>query len=194
MMDESLFERLRQFLATLPTGPVPPERQPELVQLLADCWDLFDGSDQEAMESYKLERMEAPYWNPPILTFTIERHGATVMGSTRAELQDWVIDLERKVADCQVIGHRQVSRRQAAVDVKPIADELVGLIISGSRDERLQWSTGGSIQVLSSRIFPWLSAPKQTVEGRRSRLCNAIEECLAPHGWHRLGSWWERKE
>lgn len=65
-MDESLFERLRQFLATLPAGPVPPERQPELVQLLADCWDLFDGSDQEAMESYELERMEAPYWKTPI--------------------------------------------------------------------------------------------------------------------------------
>lgn len=191
-LEEARFQRLRQFLAKLSAGEVPLDVQPELVQLLENCWDIFSGSAQEGMEAYKLVRMEEPWWNPPRLTFTIERHGGTVLGSTRADLQYWVVDLDFREAECQVSGYRQLYPRAAPVDVDPIADELVRLIIRSSQDERLQWSANGSVRVLSGKIFPAYSAPKQTLEGRRMRLSGAIWKRLAPNGWQLRGSWWHR--
>lgn len=194
-MEETCFQQLRQFLMRLSAGPVPPDVQPELLQLLKSHWDMFSGSDQEGMEAYKLQRMEHPEWHPPVLTFTVERHGRTALGSTRADLQRWDVDLDRGVAECQVIGYRQVYPREAPVDVKPVADEMVRLIIGGSRDDRLQWSAGGRVRVLTGRIFPAsFEVPKQTLEGRRKRFVKAMEERLAPRGWQHRGSWWERKE
>ena len=143
------------------------------------------------IDAYKLERMENPCWDPPNLSFTIERHGGMARGSTRAEIQHWNVDIERREVECQEIGYRQVIDRQAPVDVKPIADELSKLIMSSSSDERLKWSADGRVQVLSGKIFPADKASKQTVVGRRKRLLKALEELLAPHSWQRRGSWWE---
>lgn len=190
---ETRYQQLRQFLAKLSPGPVPSEVEPELVQLLEDCWDMFNGSTEGKMEAYKLQRMEDPRWHPPSLSFTVERHGGTALGSSRAELQRWVVDLDGRVAEYQTDGYRQLYPRAASVDVKPIADELVALILSGSQDERLRWSAGGNVRVLSGRIFPAISAVKRTLEGRKSRLTYAMQERLAPHGWQLRGSWWSRK-
>ena len=68
---------------------------------LAGCWREFTGSASERMHAGKLGRMEAVRWDPPVLSFTIERHGAMSGGSTRAELQQWRIDLDRKTAKCE---------------------------------------------------------------------------------------------
>ena len=193
-MEETQYQRLRQFLAELSPGRVPSNMQTELVQLLQDCWPMFSGSAEEGMEAYKLQRMEDLEWHPPSLAFTIERHGGTAMGSSRAELQSWFVDLDRRVAECQVTGYRQLYPRAAGVNVKPIADELATLVISGSQDERLQWSAGGHVRVRSGKIFGTHFVPKQTLQGRRERLVKAMEECLAPHGWQRRGSWWGRNE
>ena len=192
-MEESHLQLLRQFLSKLPTREVPIEMQPELVRLLKYCWDMFIGSDQEGMEAYKLERIEKPRWDPPLLEFMIERHGGMVLGSSRAERQCWSVDLDRKIAEYNVIGYRQLYPRAAPVDVEPIADELVELITKHRQDERIRWSKDGRVQILSERIFPTGSASKQTIEGRRSRLSKAIEERLTQHGWQRRQSWWERK-
>ena len=60
------------------------------------------------MAGHKLiGRMENVEWHPPILTFLIERHGGTVLGSARAELQRWTVDLDRRTATCERVGHRQ---------------------------------------------------------------------------------------
>ena len=48
------------------------------------------------MWASKLGRMEKVEWQPPYLTFSIERHGATVKGSTRAELQNWQVDTSHR--------------------------------------------------------------------------------------------------
>jgi len=80
---------------------------------------------------------------------------------------------------------------KAAFDVKPIADELSKLIISGSRDERLQWSSDGRVRILTGKILP--ASVKQTLEGRRRRFLRAMEERLGPHGWSRRSSWWQHK-
>lgn len=192
-MEERLFQKLKQFLTKLSPGRVPQEIQPELVQLLEDCWGMFSGSDQEGMGAYKIQRMEDPSWNPPVLSFTIERHGATVSGSTRAELQEWVVDLDRRVSECLSTGHRQLYPRETPLDVKPIADDLAKLIISGHQDERLRWSGTARLRILTGRILSTGSIPKQTLERRRKRLLKALEERLVPYGWQRRGSWWELK-
>ncbi|MFC1968760.1 hypothetical protein ACFLVX_05200 [Chloroflexota bacterium] len=192
-MEEEHFQQLRQFMTKLSAGLVPLDVQDELVQLLADCWHMFSGSDQEGMGAYKLKRMKNPLWDTPLLTFSIARHGGMALGSTRAEVQEWAVDLDRRVAVCQIIGYRQVHPRQSAIDVKPIADELVRLILGSSQGDRLQWSADGRVRILSGKIFPSDSATNKTLEGRKKRLVKAMEERLGPHGWQRHGSWWERK-
>ena len=191
-MKNGRFQELRQFLTKLPAGQIPSDKQTTLVQLLQDCWDAFRGSGEEGMATYKLTRMEEPTWRPPHLTFIIERHGGTVMGSTRAEIQIWDVDLDSKAVECEVAGYRQLYSRDAILDVKPIADELAKLIICRNQDERLQWSAAGRVRILTGGILSARS--KQTLEGRRKRLLKAMEERLAPHGWTRRGSWWEQKE
>lgn len=152
-MEETEYQRLREFLAKLSPGQVPSEMQPELVQLVEDCWDMFSGSREKGMEAYKLQRMEDPEWYPPTLAFAIERHRGMTYGSSRAELQTWYMDIDRKMAECTATGYRQTYPRAPSVDVKAIADELLELITKGSRDERLQWSDSGRVRVLSGKIF-----------------------------------------
>ena len=77
---------------------------------------------QEAMEPYKLNRMEKAEWQPPILSFVVERHGGTALGSTRADLQHWTVNVETKEANCHIAGHRQLEPMQPRMDVKPLAD------------------------------------------------------------------------
>jgi hypothetical protein len=74
-------DALRRFLAT--AGPGPIEDAAALIALLAAVWPSLAGADDEAMASWKLGRMEGPEWRPPLLTFSIERHGAVVLGGTR---------------------------------------------------------------------------------------------------------------
>jgi hypothetical protein len=77
---------LREFLDSIESGPVADTSL--LEGLLANCWDDLSQSSAAGMEAYELHhRMEHVRWQPPILFFVIERHGGTVLGSTRAELR-----------------------------------------------------------------------------------------------------------
>jgi len=151
-------ERLITYLEQTPEGEITDTA--ELEELLAGCWDEFSG-DYGGMDPHKLRgRMEDVLWRPPIIEFVIERHGGTVMGSSRAELQHWTVDVEHKKVKLYKELYRQISPRAAPLDVNPIADELVSLIISGSKDERLKWSAAGHVRVLTGRILPAGSVPK----------------------------------
>jgi hypothetical protein len=86
-------EELRQYLKSLASGKV--ERKSYLVELLAACWEQIPGSGLEGMTKDKLARIESVEWTPPIPSFVIERHGATVMGSKRGALHCWTIDLDK---------------------------------------------------------------------------------------------------
>src|SRR5262245_57885057 len=98
---------LSSFLATLPQGPITDTST--LARLLADAWHDFAGSNYAGMEGRKLldRNIEYVAWTPPLLTFTVERHGATVLGSTRAKLQEWTLDLEMRTASFVEKRHRQ---------------------------------------------------------------------------------------
>ena len=162
---------------------------------MVSCWGEFEGSAAEGMEAYKLKgRMEDVVWEPPLLSFRIERHGGTVVGSTRAELQRWAIDTEEASASCGIAGHRQLYPTSPRWDARPAAEEVVGLVVGRQDNELLKWRPDGSVRILVGKILPAGSAKKQTLEGRRKRLRVAVEELLGKEGWQKVGVHTFRRE
>ena len=181
-------ERLMTYLRQTPEGTIADTH--ELEGLLAECWDEFT-VDYGGMKPQKLfGRIEDVLWSPPILTFVIERHGGTAMGSTRAELQHWAVDVEHKTVTMDMSGYRQITPRAAPLDIKPIAKEIVDLVLHRAEDHRLKWSKKGHVQVLIGRILPEGSAFKQTLLLRRSRVSGAIHQGLIAHGWRAIANGW----
>lgn len=192
-MEDKYLDNLKQFLSQLPAGKVPEDQEKELITLLKHCWETLNPEGFEDLFTYKLDRIEDPHWEPPIITFRIERHGGTAMGSTRAEMQYWVINMDNLELDCRENGHRQLYRRQPKVNVDSIADELALFIVNRRSHKWLKWSAAGRVSVMSGEVFPDGSGFKETVSGRRKRLIMALEKRLNPVGWSRSGSWWDYK-
>lgn len=178
-------QELLTYLASISRGSVADTAM--LEGLLAACWEQFEGSNAEGMAGDKLcGRMEDVVWRPPILRFMIERHGATVLGSTRAERHAWKIDLENRSASCEKVGYRQVSPRQSRLNVEPMAEEIVQLIMAHQEDERLKWRVDGSVWVQIGRILPQYSAVKQTLAARRTRFRATVDLLLHNAGWRKV--------
>ena len=189
MADTAELKELKAYLAALPPGDLA-ERDARLIDLLKGCWDQLEGSDSESMAAYKLSRIEEVSWQGPILRFTIERHGGTVLGSSRGELQSWRVDLDNTRADCEKNGrYRQLRPKAPPVNVKPIAVEIAEAIFARRNDDRLKWQSGGAVRVLTGKVFPSaFGQPKQTVSNRRKRLRQTLDEILAEHGWRKIRS------
>src|ERR1700680_3728363 len=92
ILNDSLSALLKE-LESIPPGKVSGDDRQKILSHLAQSWNQLHGSDETSMESHKIGRAEDLRWNPPVLSFTIEQHGATVRGSTRAELHEWFVDL-----------------------------------------------------------------------------------------------------
>lgn len=183
-MLEISFAQLRQYLNSIPSGAAPDVGEVE--RLLVRAWDAFHfEGDETGMAGHKLRgRMEDVRWNPPFLSFSIERHGATVLGSTRAELHDWRINVEQVRAAVVVRqSFRQVSRPRPPLYVEGMVDEVASLIVAGKHDQRLRWREDGSVQVLIGKLLPKHSAVRETLAGRRKRFARALRERLAACGW-----------
>ena len=177
--------KLKDYLGLLKPGPVSDTS--ELSGLLAECWGELDGGTAGGMKGDKLVgRMEDASWNPPLLSFSIERHGGTVHGSTRAERQGWVINVDEKSTTWQTIGHRQLRPRQPNWDAAPVAEEIAKLIAGHQDDERLKWNKDGSVRVIIGKILPEGSAVNQTLAGRRRRLRTVIDQKLGTLGWKKV--------
>ena len=73
---------LQRHLAALAPGAIADIGK--LAALLAGCLHQVEGTHAQGMHAGKLARMEAVRWEPPLLSFIIERHGAMALGSTRA--------------------------------------------------------------------------------------------------------------
>ena len=176
---------LREYLASI--DPDSTAGTDELESVLMRAWDAFDGSDEGGMVGYKLRgRMQDVVWRPPMLTFTIERHGGTVLGSSRAETQRWELDLDARTASCDTIGFTMARPTRRALDVEPMAQEVVRVILKRDRDERIRWNADGSVRVHIGKILPANSAVKQTLAARRKRFREAVKDALANAEWEQV--------
>jgi len=174
---ESLTAELRK------TSPGKIRDAQQLSRLLADSWSALKVSNGRMEGSKLVGRMEKVQWDPPELTFTIERHGSTVLGSSRAELQTWTVNIDRCKAVYEGSTYRQLQPREPALRVEPLAEEIRDLIVRNKEDQRLKWANQGEVRVKIGEIIPSGSAMKQTVQARRKRLRNALTKLLAQEGW-----------
>lgn len=174
---------LKTFLAKLSAGQVNWANKNNLERLLAKEWDSFSSSDNGGMQSYKIiNRTESLFWKPPILTFTIERHGSTVNGSTRGELQEWEIDISAWAASIISTRRRQVRPAAKRVNVKEFIPGIVNAILNGLEHSSLKWYPDRKVKVLISTIIPD-DGYKQTASSRRKKFREALETELSRHDW-----------
>jgi hypothetical protein len=163
-----------------------------VTQALSHCWHNLKGSAEGGMSGEKLhDRMEHVRWDPPVLSFVIERHGGAALGSTRAELQEWEVDVREGTASLCHTRHRQIRPRRAAMkkaDMEVIANEIADHVANGETDDRIRWLPDGAVHVVVSRIIPDYSAPKETIAGRRRLFREVMESVMDARGWAPLGT------
>lgn len=100
--------QLRLHLSARQPGPISDS--PDIERLLGAGWHDLAGDDG-GMTGGKLHgRLESVVWQPQKIVLRIERHGATVMGSSRADLQEWTIDLEQRTKTLWTVGRRRSAR------------------------------------------------------------------------------------
>jgi hypothetical protein len=157
--------------------------------LLAGCWDELGGTDETGMKAWKLDRAEDVSWNPPVLSFTIERHGATVLGSTRAELHRWSVNVEEGTADCERGRYRQIWRAAPKLDVRPIAARVCEAVQLGPasdcdlvKEGVIDWEADDLVSIKHGMLIPD-DTYQQTVAGRRRRFRKQLEERMLSIGW-----------
>ncbi len=76
--------------------------------------------------------------------------------------------------------------QSAGFDVCPIADDIAQAIANRQEDERLTWYPDGSVRVLISKIVPAGSVVGRTLQGRRRRFWDVLDERMGASGWVRL--------
>ena len=141
------------------------------------------------MEGFKLARAEDLSWESPVLSFTLERHGGSVHGSKRAELQRWSINLQDATASCDKQGHRQLTPAAPRLDVKPIAEQIFAAVQLGPaskcgfvRRGILEWERDYEVCIRHGALIPD-EGPQQTVRARRKRLRGELQSRMESDGW-----------
>lgn len=175
MKEQNDMKELIEYLGSIRPGPIKEEGE-NLERALWSCWGEFDGTQE--LDGYKLlHRMEDVRWQPPILSFVIERHGAAVLGSKYAELHQWTLNLETRQANVSVVGKQAVFPIDSKLNVRPLAEEVAQLIVNHVEDERLKWNKDNTVRVYIGDVIP--ATNKQTAAGRRKRFHKAQDELLS---------------
>ena len=181
---------LKLYLSNQKAGPL--KNTVDLETRLAAVWHEIVGYGDGGMAGHKLiGRMEDVRWDDPVLKFKIERHGGTVNGSTRAEIQHWKVDLNDKAASIMATSHRQLysmADRITKKDMAGLVEEIVTIVVTHAEDERLRWKKDGSVHIIISKIFPDSSGFKQTVQSRRKRFRTALTDALNEKDWNSIGN------
>ena len=178
--------QLKNFLSAHPPGVIQDSKV--IDQLMADEWPSLSGSDDGGMQACKLlGRTEQMAWQPPHLTFSIERHGATVNGSTRAEMQVWQVDVSTWTAQIVSVRRRQLHRTSARLDVTGDAARVADDILNDRESPSLKRYSDGRVKVLIGTIIPD-DGFKQTIAGRRKRFRKSLEGILIDQGWIPIGT------
>ena len=174
---------LTQALRTMPTNCLFDDNQRvAIIDLLTSAWNSFDGGDATAMADDKLWRAEDMVWNPPVLSFKIERHGGTVNGSSRADVYEWGANLETLQADCEKVSYRQKRPNGKRLDTKKLAMEIAKQILGHQKTPYLEWLLPNRVRLRISQVIT--ANNKQTAGSRRARLRRDLSAQLEQHGWH----------
>ena len=192
MRDMGVWEQLGTILVALNTGHLNDTDTSRVEVFLSKHWDQLFEDSGGGMQGFKVRgRTEEMEWQPPVLSFRIERHGATVLGSSRAEMQHWQLDADHCVAGFNGDSYRQLRPMNSRLDAEIIARELAPFILERKADPRLQWTGNGKVRILSTGILGGESIPAKTLDGRRKRLRKAVLRLIEPHGWIANGSYYE---
>lgn len=182
-----------------PPAPLLRAFHDELFKLVVASWHEFSGSGDTSMEPWKIsrERPEEVSWNPPRLSFVIDRHGGTALGSSRAERQQWTLDLERRTARHGQIGFRQLRPNAPKLDVKSLADGVCKAVQEGPSsasplvsDGVIVWKSDAELTVFHGKIVT--GDFQRTVSGRRKRFIAELRMTMQAIGWElagRAGHW-----
>jgi hypothetical protein len=179
--------KLRRLLQHAPPGLLSEDLAGEVKPLIIGCWHDLSGSEAESTIADKLwGRMEELRWEPPHVRFEIERHGGTVMGSSRAEIHYWSVNVETATAGCSTGRFRQIQPRNSPLDVKPLVEQVVREIRARTKStSNLKWLAPDKVRVIIGKLIP-ADCPEQTLLGRRKRFRRLLELRLAQLGWLRV--------
>ena len=179
-------------LRDIPMGQIPSAKEDEILKLVGECWHEFEGSADSKMEFSKVERDGGPAnftWKQPILSFTIERHGSFVLGSKRAEKQQWSLNIIEGTAQHGVVGFRQMQPKAPALDVKAIATIVCEEVQKGPAKDSdlvsqgvLIWKGHNEITIRHGKLIP-ADGFNQTVSGRRKRFRADLRAKMKEIGW-----------
>lgn len=182
-------EEFRAYLSSRPSGPVPVADLDAVASALWPVWNELADPDElrrTAMWDRKLWRIERATWEPPVLSFDVERHGGLMAGGTRAEVQTWEVDVARGRAWLATERSRQIRPMAARVKVGPLVDEVVALVSSSADDERLAWSADRlKVRVNLRAIAPLVVGYASTTAGRQERFSALLQERMAEISWER---------
>jgi hypothetical protein len=181
-------------LASTPPGAIEGTTKDTILGLLVNCWSELEGAEQTSMAAHKLDRAEDLSWKPPELSFRIERHGATVLGSTRAELQNWTVNLNRGTANCEQGSYRQLTPIAPRLDVKSIVDRVYETVQQGPLSDSelvkkgiVVWNGDKQVAIKHGLLIP-SGAHARTVAGRRQRFRKELTAKMGSFGWRLVPS------
>jgi hypothetical protein len=174
-------EALRLALAACGIGKITGENRLRILGLLANCWDNLRGSDAHSTFADKLHRAEELAWAPPLLTFRLERHGGTVMGSTRASVHYWSVNVERRTAVIIRDTHRQLRPVARRASFAPLIAKVCEAVVNRFNADFLEWKSDDAAVLQIGEIVG--GGNQRTVASRRKRFRKELDEALAPAGW-----------
>jgi hypothetical protein len=175
--------KVSDYVHTLQPGAFRAQETEEVERLIAGCWDELNiMTDSRNMEPNKvLNRTQKLAWNPPFLSFEIERHGPTVHGSIYADVHVWTINLETGEARMTPGPRRPVKLKARPLNVRPLAQEIAATILDGKDDDRLRWKGRDFVRIEIEKVIP--ATNQQTTSGRRKRFRDELTGILKPRGW-----------
>jgi hypothetical protein len=155
----------------------------ELLALIHQQWeDLTIIGDDHSIALYKLtdERIENLHVDDNgCINFSIERHGRTTMGSPYADVHQWVVDLTARTACIAGITPRLIGKRSQPIDVAAV----VTTILNALKDEDatiVDRTKDGRLRIKIEAVIP--VGVKETTQGRKKRIREALNEALAHEG------------
>jgi hypothetical protein len=188
-----MLKELREYLAGIAPGDVQDKEKWRIEVLLADAWDAAEilGDDGGMTGEKVCIRTENLVWEPPLLRFEIERHGALCQGSKYGEVQIWEFDVEDGTAGLADKKRRLLKPLAPRVYAAPIADEIVRAIRDRSDRPWLKFYGQNAVRILVGRLgkLQERSPFNQTREGRNKRLRKEVCKRMEADGWRETTVW-----